>query len=143
MNKKTRNSNVGKLTGHEQVLEFLQKLEHPLKLQIEEVRRIILDSNDQISEHIKWNAPSFCMNKQDRITFNLHGNEGFRLVFHCGSKKTEYEDKGPLFLDETKQLDWITGDRATLRFLSESDVENKREILKQIVTKWIEVTKDI
>jgi len=77
----TRNSKTGKLTGHEQVLEFLQKLEHPLKLQIEEVRRIILDSNDQISEHIKWNAPSFCINEQDRITFNLHGNEGFRLVF--------------------------------------------------------------
>lgn len=131
------------LFGHEQVIEFLRQLRHPLKTEIEEVRKIILSASDQITEHIKWNAPSFCINNQDRITFNLHGKEGFRLIFHCGSKRTEYADKGPFFQDDTKLLDWITGDRAMIKFLSASDVENNRNHLIKVVTKWLEVTNNI
>ena len=49
-----------KRSGHELVVEFLNNLEHPLKNEIEEVRKIILSVDEQITEHIKWNAPSFC-----------------------------------------------------------------------------------
>lgn len=131
------------LAGHEQVIEFLRQLQHPLKTEIKEVREIILSTSDQITEHIKWNAPSFCVNNQDRITFNLHGKEGFRLIFHCGTQRTEYVDKGPLFEDDTKLLDWITGDRAMIKFLSASDVENNRHHLIKVVTKWLEVTNNV
>lgn len=140
---KKREVKSKKPSGREQIMEFLQKLEHPLKTEIEEVRKIILGTSDQISEHIKWNAPSYCIHNQDRITFNLHGKEGFRLIFHCGSKVTEYADKGPLFEDDTKLLEWITGDRAVIKFTSASDVEDKRHNLIKIVTKWLDVTKDI
>lgn len=132
-----------KLSGRQQVLDYLNKLEHPLKSEIEEVRKIILDSNDLISEHIKWNAPSFCVNDKDRITFNFYGKEGFRLVFHCGSKKTEYEKKDPILNDDTGLLNWITGDRATLTITTKSDLNNKKGKLIDVVSKWIEVTKDI
>lgn len=143
LNIKNKRNKSNKPSGHEQVLEFLEKLEHPLKPEIEEVRKIILNSNNQISEHIKWNAPSFCVNNKDRITFNFHGKEGFRLVFHCGSKKTEYANKGPLLKDDTGLLDWVTGERATLTFTSARDVEDKKSKLIEVVSKWIEVTKDI
>ncbi|SFF17527.1 protein of unknown function (DU1801) [Paenibacillus algorifonticola] len=143
MDKNIRASHSNKLSGYEQVLDYLQQLEHPLKTEIEEVRKIILGINDQVSEHIKWNAPSFCMNNQDRITFNFRVKEGFRLVFHCGSKKTTYENKGPLFKDETELLDWVTGDRATIHITSASDFEDKRNKLIEVATKWIEVTKNI
>ena len=43
----------------QQVDRFLEGLDHPLKEQIEQLRLAILDSNDQITEHIKWKAPSF------------------------------------------------------------------------------------
>lgn len=143
LNHKNKLNKSNKPPGHEQVLEFLEKLEHPLKQEIEEVRKIILSSNDQITEHIKWNAPSFCVNNQDRITFNFHGKEGFRLVFHCGSKKTDYADKDRLLQDDSGLLEWATGDRATLTFTSAKDVEDKRGKLIEVVTKWIEVTKDV
>lgn len=71
-----------KLSGHEQVIEFLNNVEHPLKKEMEEVRKIILSTNEHITEHIKWNAPSFSFNNEDRVTFNLQGKGFFRLVFH-------------------------------------------------------------
>lgn len=78
-----------KLSGPQQVVEFFNNLEHPLKKEIEEVRKIILSTNESITEHIKWNAPSFCFNNEDRVTFNLQGKGFFRLVFHCGAKVTQ------------------------------------------------------
>ncbi len=129
-----------KLSGHEQVIEFLNRLEHPLKKEIEEVRKIILSTNQQITEHIKWNAPSFCFNNEDRVTFNLHGNEFFRLIFHCGTKVQDNTGKGPLFDDTTGLLDWIAVDRANVKFTDMNDVKAKKEKLVEAVTKWIEVT---
>jgi hypothetical protein len=69
-----------------QVVDYMNNLEHPLKKEIEEVRKIILSANNQFTEHIKWNAPSFCINNEDRVTFNLQGKGYFRLIFLRGSK---------------------------------------------------------
>ncbi len=38
---------------------FLAPLEHPLKADFERVRQNILGAGAEISEGIKWNAPSF------------------------------------------------------------------------------------
>jgi len=38
---------------------FLADLEHPLKAGVEQLRAAILASDDAITEHVKWNAPSF------------------------------------------------------------------------------------
>ncbi|WP_246246506.1 hypothetical protein [Paenibacillus lemnae] len=48
---------LNKLSDQEQVAKFIENLKHPLKLEIECVRRIILEANDHLLEHIKWNAP--------------------------------------------------------------------------------------
>jgi hypothetical protein len=132
-----------KLTDQEQVAKFLENLKHPLKPEIEYVRRIILETNDHLSEHIKWNAPSYFFHNDDRITFNFHGNDGFRLIFHCGSKVTEYAKGEPLFEDSTNLLEWVAGDRSIIKFRSMDDIEANKERLKQVINKWIEVTKDI
>ena len=42
-----------------EVAEFLPQLSHPLKDGIIELRAAILASDEQITEQIKWNAPSF------------------------------------------------------------------------------------
>lgn len=41
---------------------WLEELQHPLKQEILEMRDIILDANKNLTEHIKWNAPSYCIN---------------------------------------------------------------------------------
>jgi hypothetical protein len=129
-----------KLSGHEQVVEYMNNLEHPLRNEIEEVRQIILNANNQITEHIKWNAPSFCFKDEDRITLNLHGKGYFQLVFHCGAKVKDNIGNGPLFDDTTGLLDWVAIDRAIVKFTDMNDVQAKKEKLAEVITKWIEVT---
>ncbi|TVX96315.1 DUF1801 domain-containing protein [Cohnella terricola] len=134
------NKRGDKLNGHEQVAEFMNKLEHPFKKEIEEVRTIILSANNQLTEYIKWNAPSFCLDNEDRITFNLRGNGYFQLIFHCGSKVRKYESNEPLFHDDTGLLEWLANDRATVKFRDINDVIEKQEKLIRLVNRWLEVT---
>ncbi len=143
--KKIKKQNTEKLSGTEQVLAFIQQLEHPLKQEVQEVRKIILQLDSQITEHIKWNAPSFCINDEDRITFNFYGANKFRLVFHCGSKKkTQKESKEKLINDDSGLLEWVAGDRATITITSIEDLNEENKInLKKIATKWIEATRDM
>jgi hypothetical protein len=117
--------NSMRLSGSEQVEEFLRKLEHPLKKEIDEVRNIILSVDNQITEHIKWNASSYCIEGDDRITFNLHGKGFFRLIFHCGVKAKGGDIKKTLFADTSDILEWVTGDRALVKFSNKNDVIEK------------------
>ena len=136
-NKKASKSK--KLTGPEQVAEFMHNLEHPFKEEIEEVRRIILSTDDRITEHIKWNAPSFCYEGEDRMTFNLKGKGFFRLIFHCGAKVKERNTNEPLIEDTSGLLEWKAVDRAMIHFTNKKDVKDKEEQLREIITKWLAV----
>ncbi|MBS4189324.1 DUF1801 domain-containing protein [Bacillus sp. FJAT-49705] len=132
-----------KLSGYQKVVEFMDNLKHPLKKEIEEVRKIILSANNQLTEHIKWNAPSFCFNNEDRITLNLQGQGYFRLVFHCGAKVRDRKKKGHLFEDTTGLLDWVSDDRAIVKIIDMDEVIGKKDLIVEVITKWIEVTSNI
>ncbi|OZB96001.1 DUF1801 domain-containing protein [Paenibacillus sp. XY044] len=124
------------------VEDFLKQLDHPLKPEIEEVRKIILNTDEGLSEHIKWNAPSFLSHNDDRVTFNLHGKGFFRLVLHRGAKPKDSTDLRLYFEQEQGQelLEWSAPDRATIRFTDMEDVESKRDVLQAIIRKWLEVS---
>jgi hypothetical protein len=128
-----------KMSGHEQVVEFLKNLEHPQKSEIEEVRQIILSVNENITEHVKWNAPSFCYKDEDRVTFNLHGKGFFRLILHTGAKVNEEAKKRPLFEDTTGLVEQVKEDRVIVRITNMSD-DSKKDELAKLVARWIEVT---
>jgi uncharacterized protein YdhG (YjbR/CyaY superfamily) len=66
----------------EQVDEFMQQLNHPLKAEVEMVREIIKSVNPEIVEQIKWNAPSFSYKGEYLVTFNLWEKKRIHLVFH-------------------------------------------------------------
>jgi len=65
----------------EQVTEYMKKLVHPLKTEIEAVKSIIKQSDPRISERIKWNAPSYYF-IVDLVTFNHRMEKKVHLVFH-------------------------------------------------------------
>jgi hypothetical protein len=115
----------------------MEKLEHPLKEAIEQARAIILDSDPQISEHIKWNAPSFLYNGEDRLTFNLHHRDRIQLIFHRGAKVKD--SQGFEFEDSTGLLEWVTADRAKLTLLDMQDLDAKKMALRKVVNQWIKV----
>lgn len=129
-----------KLSGTEEVAVFMEKLDHPLKRGVEAIRLLVLAADRSITEHIKWNAPSFCFAGDDRITFNLHKSDCILLVFHRGAKAKAGVGKEPLFKDDTGLLEWLSGDRAVVKFFSETEVEEKKKGLVKVVKKWIKET---
>lgn len=69
------------ISDAEKVIDFMNKLEHPLIHEIEAVRHIIKQANNKINERIKWAAPSYYY-KEDLLTFNPRATEHVHLVFH-------------------------------------------------------------
>jgi len=119
---------------------FLEELTHPLKQEIMEVRQIILNTNRHLTEHIKWNAPSYCINGEDRITFNLHGTKQFRLIFHCGVKIKARKIKDKISSDKEQLLEWVADDRAVVQFSDMIEVMQKKRSVALLINEWIRLT---
>src|SRR5690242_9166816 len=65
----------------ETVDEYMDKLDHPLKAEVQAIREIILGVDSNIIEQVKWNAPSF-RHKDYIATFNLRATQHVHLIFH-------------------------------------------------------------
>lgn len=116
----------------------MEALEHPMKAEIERLRTIVLDSDTRISEQIKWNAPSFGYDGDDRVTMKLHPPDGVRLIFHRGIKPKE--DSNFTFEDDSGLLRWAAKDRAVMTFHGMPDVEANAAPLKRLVARWMQAT---
>jgi uncharacterized protein YdhG (YjbR/CyaY superfamily) len=100
-----------KPTDEEQVNDWMNKLEHPLKAEIDAVRKIIKDSNKEIHERIKWNAPSY-YSTADIVTFNHRAKEHVHLIFHHPTivkiksvlLEGDYKDRRMLYLPDMKAV---------------------------------------
>ena len=121
---------------------FFDQLDHPLKPAMDLIRNIILGVDASITEHIKWNAPSYCHSGDDRITFNLNKSGHILLIFHRGAKPKAPKGSGRLIDDRSGFLDWPANDRAVLKLTSLDDVMAKKAILESIVRMWIEAAAD-
>jgi hypothetical protein len=120
----------------EEVDRFIKTLEHPLKEGLQQVRAAILSSNEQITEHVKWKAPSFCYGGEDRVTFKLHPQDRLQLIFHRGAKvRGDSEDF--VFEDRTGLLKWVTNDRAVVTLQDMRDIEAKQAALVELVGRWV------
>jgi uncharacterized protein YdeI (YjbR/CyaY-like superfamily) len=122
----------------EAVNQFMTTLTHPMKAEVEAVRNIILNASEQITEHIKWNAPSFCYNGEDRVTLNLHAQDRIQLVFHRGSKVKNAQDF--VFEDSTGLLEWLAADRAIIKLHNIEEVLAKKVALAEVVNQWMQAT---
>jgi len=110
------------------VAGYMQKLEHPLKAEIEAVRNIIKNSNGKISERIKWNAPSYYY-KEDFVTFNHRALKFVHLVFHHVGIT---EIKHPLLEGDYK-------DRRMLYLHDMEQINAQKETLESIINQWIDM----
>lgn len=108
-------------------------LNHPLKDEVERLRTAILESNDRITEHVKWNAPSFRYAGEDRVTFRLYPEDRVQLVFHRGARVKS--DAGTFaFDDDTGLLRWVANDRAVVAL---QDAEVNQQDLVDVINRWV------
>lgn len=121
-----------------EVTTFMKVLKHPLKAEIEEVRKIILNTHKDLEENIKWNGPNFHFNGEDRITMRIQPPPHLQLIFHRGAKVSA-KSKQRLIDDISGLLDWKASDRAVLTLKSMEEVVAKKKQLKEIILKWLAV----
>ena len=114
------------MTDTEKVNDYLQKLEHPLKAEIETVREIIMASSDKLSERVKWAAPSFYY-KLDLVTFNHRNQKVVQLVFHHAS----------IVQIQSGLLEGNYKDRRLAHFKDMDDVLAKKTELQQIMNELV------
>ncbi|MHB1454284.1 MAG: DUF1801 domain-containing protein [Saccharofermentanales bacterium] len=125
-----------KLSGEEQVALFLNNTQHPLKKEMDAICEIIRHSGVELTEHIKWNAPSFCYHGDDRVTLKLNSPSSVDLVFHRGSK-VKAMPTGRLIEDPTGTMKWLANDRGVLSFSNLEDIQNNKDTLIHIINQWV------
>lgn len=120
-----------------EVTNFLGALHHPFRKEIELLRIIILQAENNLSENIKWNGPNYSVGTEDRITMRIQPTaQQAQLIFHRGAKKQE-QPKHKLIATQSKLLVWKENDRAIITFKSKAEIENSKAELTAIVQEWI------
>lgn len=140
---RTRHPDKGSLTKPsepEKVDAYMAKLKHPLADVVAALRKIILSTDREIGEEIKWNAPAFFYSgemkpsdpkeyKRYFVVFNLPRKDCVRLVFLKGAR---VNDKSGLL-----EGDYADGRRLAL-FHSMEEVKSKKAALQAVVRKSLE-----
>ena len=129
-----------KLSDSDQVTQHIKKLEPSFGRIIETIRKIILSSNKEIGERIKWNNPSFYYTgemkpfdpkeyKREIVVMNLF-NGRIMLVFPSGAK-----------IKDTSGL--LTGNykdgRRLIIFTDMKDVKAKEKTLQKAIKDWLKL----
>ena len=128
------------ITFNAEVTRFLDELEHPMRREIDLLRTIILNSDNGLTENIKWNGPNYCFNNEDRITMKIQPPKLIQLIFHRGAKKMA-QPESRLITDNSDILSWKENDRAIATFRNSSDIEQAEKSLAEIINKWITAAK--
>ena len=127
-----------KLTDEEQVSEHIQKLDTPLAEIVETLRQIILTTDAEIGERIKWNNPSFYYTgdikpfdpkeyKREIVVFNLFKGR-MMLVFPSGAKVND--------IFGLLEGDYKDGRRVAV-FKDLEDVKAKEDVLRKVILGWL------
>lgn len=114
---------------------FMASLDHPLKAEIEAVRRAILSADPSIQESIKWNGPSF-RTTEFFATFHLRPRDRVQLILHLGAKVRK---EGPKITvaDPAGLMKWLAPDRCTVTLAPGAAGRKQHDALVAIVRAWI------
>ena len=122
---------------------YMSRLKHPLAKVVEDLRQIILSTDEEIGGEIKWNAPTFFYAGEMKptnpkeyrryiVVFNLFKQDCIRLVFPSGAK---VKDASGLL-----EGDYADGRRLAM-FYSSKDVKSKAKALRAVITQWLKLLK--
>ena len=118
---------------------LLDSLNLSLRTEIEELRHIILEADDQLNENVKWNSPNYYIGNSDRITLKLQSQKYIQIVLHRGAK-TQPQPGERLLANDFGLLDWKSNDRAIMIFRNSEEIQLQKEKLTAIIRSWIAAT---
>ena len=103
------------------------------------LRVLVVASHPAVSEHVKWNGPSFLIDGDDRISLGVAKGGAVRAVLHRGVKVKPTE--GFAFEDDTGLVKWAAADRGVVTFADPAEVEANAEPFKVLCRRWLEATR--
>ncbi len=92
------------------------------------LRSIIMNAHPQITEGIKWNAPSFYY-KGDMLVFTPHVKDHVLMIF----------PNGIIIPDDAGLLEGEYKDRRMVHFNDMGDIQDKQAALEKAVQGWVKV----
>ena len=117
------------MDNSQQVDEFMDKLDHPFKAEVQMIREIIKNVNKDITEQIKWKAPSFSYKGEYLVTFNLWEKQKIHLIFH-----------NPMISKvKSKLLEGDYDHRRMAYFADRTDIQAKRKTLEKALRDLIKL----
>ncbi|MCE7043896.1 DUF1801 domain-containing protein [Dyadobacter sp. CY312] len=133
-----------KLSDEDQVTAHIQKLDAELALVVQTIREIILSTDPEIGQQIKWNNPSFYYTgamkpfdpkeyKRDIVVLNLHKGR-IMLVFPTGTRVKNHQG-----LLEGAYADG----RRTVVFKDIDDVRSKEKLLQNVIKEWLDAVEKV
>ncbi|MBG0828239.1 DUF1801 domain-containing protein [Planomonospora sp. ID67723] len=114
------------MSGTQKVEDFLGKLDHPMKAEMEAIREIIIKANPKIEEDVKWGGPSFAY-KEEMASLNPRVKDYVPVIFH----------KGSLLKDESGLLEAGPKGRAYAKFRSMAEIKAGKATLEKLVNDWV------
>ncbi|WP_395945502.1 DUF1801 domain-containing protein [Brevundimonas sp.] len=115
---------------------YLDGLADDARQLIDALRTVVRNAVPTAVETIKWNAPSFAVDGQDRITLGLDRKGGARLVLHCGAKTRASVDLTAVDHDSVAQ--WPSLDRGVVVFRDLEDIRMREVALTALCSRWVE-----
>lgn len=128
-----------KLTDSEKVTHYIQGSAHPLADIMQSLRELILSTDKEIGEHIKWNAPAFYYSgdmadfdakeyKRDLIVYNIRKEDHILLIFPTGA-----------VIDDTTGImeGNYTDGRRMVTITGMDDLNSKKDALQAVIRQWM------
>jgi hypothetical protein len=134
-----KESTMVKPSEPEKVDAYMRDLKHPLAEVVKALRQVILSTDPEIGEEVKWNSPTFFYMgemkpfnpkeyKRYIVVFNLSKKDCIRLVFLSGARIGDTSG----FLEG----DYADGRRLALIY-SMDDVLAHKTTLRRSIKKWL------
>ena len=120
------------------VSALLDANEHPLRAEIDALRKVILEADERIEEGVKWNAASF---RTTEWFATLNGPKQVKepmLILHAGAKARSVDLKDRI-ADPQALIKWLGKDRGMVTFGSVAAIKKEQKALQEIVRAWIEL----
>ena len=120
--------------------DLVSDLDDATRAQVQLLRDIIGSVGADLSEHVKWNAPSYVLNGEDRITMNMRNKQGLvNLVLHMGATRPEDKKGAPVLADDEGLVEWASDIRGLIAFADADDIRAKEPALRRVLTSWLAI----
>ncbi len=122
------------------VADLVSSLDDPTREQVQLLRDIIGSLGADLAEHIKWNAPSYVFDGEDRITMNLRNKQGLvKLVLHMGATRPENKKGAPVLLADEGIVEWASDIRGFVTFADLADIRAQEPAVRRVLAGWLAI----